>query len=80
VLQGTLPTFSIVANVTHLTNAPADILASDYTSTDSTKVKQDPNINMAANLSPSYPAQKQKVHATIYNNIHNRQTSKLHSP
>jgi hypothetical protein len=55
-------------------------LASDDQSTGSTKVIQDPNVNMAANLTPPYPAQKQKNHATIYNNVHNRQTSKLHSP
>jgi len=48
--------------------------------TGSIKVIEDPNINMAANLSPSYPAQKQKDHATIYNNVHNREISKLHSP
>jgi hypothetical protein len=51
--QGTLPTFSTAANVTDLANASADILASDDTSTDSTKLIQDPNDNMAANLSPS---------------------------
>ena len=78
--QGTLPTFSTAANVTHLATASADILASDDTSTDSTKVTQDPNVNMAANLSAPYPAQKQKDHATIYSNVHNRQTSQLHSP
>ena len=78
--QGILPTFSTAANVAHLATESADILANDDTSTDSTKVIQDPNVNMAANLSPSYPAQKQKDHDTIYNNVHNRQTSKLHSP
>jgi len=78
--QGTLPTFSTAANVSHLATASADILASDDQSTGSTKVIQDPNVNMAANLTPPYPAQKQKNHATIYNNVHNRQTSKLHSP
>jgi len=79
VWHGTIPTFSTAANVTHLETASADILASDDTSTGSTKVIQDPNVNMAANLSPPYPVQKQKDHATIYN-IHNRQTSKLLSP
>ena len=77
--QGTLPTFSTTANVTHLATASADILATDDMSTGSTKVIQDPNINMAANLSAPYPAQKQKDHATIYNNVHNRQIRKLHS-
>jgi len=78
--EGTLPTFSTVAIVTHLATALADILASDDTSTGSTKVIQDPNANMAAYLSPPYPVQKQKHDATIYNNVHNRQTSKLCSP
>jgi len=43
---------------------------------DSTKVIQDPNVNMAANLSPPYPAYKQ----AIYNTFHDKETSKLHSP
>jgi hypothetical protein len=33
-------------------------------STGSTNITQDPNVNMAANLSPPHPAQKQKDHAT----------------
>ena len=78
--HGTIPAFSTAANVTHLATASADILASDDMSTGSTKVIQDPNVNMAANLSPPYPAKKQKDHATIHNNVHNRQTNKLHSP
>jgi hypothetical protein len=48
VWQGTLPTFSSAANVTQLATASANILASDDMSTDSTKVIQDPNVNMAA--------------------------------
>ena len=46
--QGTLPTFSTAANVSHPATASADILASDDTSTDSTNLIQDPNVNMAA--------------------------------
>ena len=70
--QGTLPTFSTAANVTHLATASADILASDDMPTGSTNVIKDPNVNTAANRSPPYPVQKQKGHATIYNKVHNR--------
>ena len=61
-------------------NCISRYLASGGTSTDSTKLIRDPNFNTAVNLSPPYPAQKQKDHDTTYNNVHTRQTSHFHSP